>query len=58
MTKKNNTKKELAIIAKSIPMRRLCEPSEVAELVAFLCSEKNTYITGQVITIDGGYICV
>lgn len=58
MTKENNTKKELERIKKTIPVQRLCEPSEVAELVSFLCSDKNTYITGQVIAIDGGYLCV
>lgn len=58
MTKANNTKKELEKIKNAIPLRRLGEPVEVAELVSFLCSDKNTYITGQVIAIDGGYLCV
>lgn len=58
LTKNNNTKKELELIKKSIPLKRLCEPGEVAELVSFLCSDKNTYITGQVIAIDGGYLCL
>jgi len=58
MTKANNTKKEIKKIKNTIPLQRLGEPSEVAELVAFLCSDKNTYITGQTIAIDGGYLCV
>jgi len=37
-----------------IPLARLGQPEDVAELVAFLASEKAGYITGQVITIDGG----
>ena len=43
-------------IKKNIPLERFAEPSEIANLVTFLCSEKNSYTTGQVITIDGGYI--
>jgi 3-oxoacyl-[acyl-carrier protein] reductase len=39
---------------KLIPMARLGRAEEVAELVAFLASEKAAYITGQVIGIDGG----
>ena len=39
---------------KSIPLGRYGTSSEVAELAAFLGSEKAQYITGQVINIDGG----
>lgn len=41
-------------ILKHIPMQRMGKPEEVAELVAFLVSDKAAYITGQVVTIAGG----
>lgn len=39
---------------RSIPLNRLAEPEEVADLIAFLASPRAAYITGQVFTIDGG----
>jgi len=55
LTKKNNTPDDIRAISNSIPLKRMALPDEIAELVFFLCSEKNTYITGQKICIDGGY---
>ena len=43
-------------ILERIPMGRFGTSQEVAETVAFLCSEGAAYITGQVLTIDGGMI--
>ena len=57
LIKKNNSQTELDSIKKNIPLERFAEPSEIANLVTFLCSEKNSYITGQVIIMDGGYTC-
>lgn len=40
----------------SIPLKRLGKTSDVAEVVAFLASESASYITGQVINVDGGMV--
>jgi 3-oxoacyl-[acyl-carrier protein] reductase len=37
-----------------VPLKRVGTPEDVAHLVCFLCSEESSYITGQVIVIDGG----
>ena len=55
LTRKNNTPDEIKKIGKDIPMGRMAEPEEIAEIIYFLCSEKNTYLTGQKITVDGGF---
>jgi len=57
LTLKNNSAEQLEIINELIPLKRLAEPQEIAELVFFLSSPQNTYMTGQVIVIDGGYTC-
>ena len=43
-------------ILSSIPLKRMGTAEEVANLVYFLASDENSYITGQVIPIDGGMI--
>jgi 3-oxoacyl-[acyl-carrier protein] reductase len=42
------------LIKKMIPMKRLGKPEDIARVVAFLASPDAGYITGQVITVDGG----
>jgi 3-oxoacyl-[acyl-carrier protein] reductase len=39
-----------------IPMRRIGEPREFAALATFLASDRASYITGQSIAVDGGWI--
>jgi 3-oxoacyl-[acyl-carrier protein] reductase len=58
LTCQNNSAADLEAICQTIPVKRLAEPQEIANVVAFLCSEQNTYLTGQVIVVDGGYTCL
>ena len=55
LTKKNNTDEEISNISSEIPIKRMALPREIAEVVYFLGSDKNTYLTGQKIAVDGGY---
>ena len=41
-------------LVKNIPLRRLGEPDEVAEIIYFLCSEKSSYVSGAEIHVNGG----
>ena len=50
---KDNIKEE---IEKAIPLKRMGTPKDVANVVKFLASEDASYITGQVINIDGGMV--
>ena len=44
------------MICKRIPLMRLARPEEIAGVVSFLCSEAASYITGETIVIDGGWV--
>jgi len=39
-----------------IPIKRLGSPQDIAGVVGFLCGDKASYITGQVIAVDGGMV--
>lgn len=43
-------------LEEEIPLGRFGESSEIGKLVVFLCSEDSSYITGQIIRADGGFI--
>ena len=46
---------EVDVITDEIPMGRLGQPDEIAKAVAFLLSEDSSYITGQILAINGGW---
>ena len=44
------------VVSKQIPMQKFGEPEDIAQAVAFLASAEAKYITGQVLTVDGGMV--
>lgn len=50
------SEKEMKELETEIPVKRLGEPSDVANLVTFLASESSSYITGQIISPNGGFV--
>lgn len=51
------SEEDQALICDEIPLSRLGDPEEVASLVQFLVSEESSYITGQIISVNGGWYC-
>ncbi|MFB0636006.1 elongation factor P 5-aminopentanone reductase [Bacillus rugosus] len=51
------TPSEKEEIADEIPIGRLARPQEIADATAFLLSEKASYITGQILSVNGGWHC-
>jgi 3-oxoacyl-[acyl-carrier protein] reductase len=47
----------IAKLLERVPVGRLASTQEIADVVAFLMAESNGYLTGQVITVDGGFAC-
>jgi 3-oxoacyl-[acyl-carrier protein] reductase len=57
LTRQNNSPEEIEAIRATIPARRLAQPEEIARVAYFLCSEENSYVSGQDIVADGGFLC-
>ena len=58
MMKTFGTPEALEKIAKGIPLGRLGTPDDIANAVLFLASDRASFITGQTISVDGGYTMV
>ena len=46
----------LDALLKAVPMGRYGKPEEIADVVLWLCSDASSYVTGQSISVDGGFI--
>jgi len=55
LTKSILSEKEMADLARRVPLERFASPDEISRVVLFLASSLNTYITGQNVIVDGGY---
>lgn len=55
LTFSTNSKKQIEKIIKEIPLRRMADTNDISNLILFLCSKYNLYITGQNILIDGAF---
>ena len=54
---KNKSRKEFdKYEASTIPFKRLCKPEEIANVALFLANDHSSYITGQIISVDGGFL--
>ena len=52
----NFSEADKEVLREELPLSRLGSVEDVANTVAFLCSEKASYITGQVISVNGGIV--
>jgi len=58
LTKSILSKKEIKELEREIPIGRLAKPDDISKVVIFLTSSFNTYVTGQNVVVDGGYVNV
>jgi 3-oxoacyl-[acyl-carrier protein] reductase len=50
------TEEEWRVFADKVPLGRIGQPDEVAAMIAFLASKDASYVTGQIIHVNGGFI--
>ncbi len=55
LTYKNNSEEQIKNIENDIPIRRMARPAEIADAIIYFAEDRNTYITGQLIAVDGGF---
>jgi 3-oxoacyl-[acyl-carrier protein] reductase len=58
LTRSILSKDEMKRLSSEIPLGRFAREEEIAASAVFLCSDLNTYITGQAIAVDGGFTAI
>ena len=56
MMKEGFSEEEMRAMAEETPLGRLGQPEDVAEAAAFLASDRASFITGQILGVDGGFV--
>lgn len=56
LTKNILSQKDMDELVKSVPLQRFAEPQEIVNTILYLASDLNTYLTGQNIIVDGGFV--
>jgi 2-hydroxycyclohexanecarboxyl-CoA dehydrogenase len=56
MSEANISKESVASLEKSLPVRRVGKPDDIANACAWLCDEASSYVTGQTIGVNGGRV--
>jgi 3-oxoacyl-[acyl-carrier protein] reductase len=55
MTRESLSQEQMEELTNQVPMKKMAEPRDIAEVVCFLLSDDNRYINGQNIVVDGGF---
>ena len=55
MTRQSLTPQQIEELTNQVPMKKMADPEDIAEVVCFLLSDSNRYINGQNIVVDGGF---
>ncbi|MBW1804025.1 MAG: SDR family oxidoreductase [Deltaproteobacteria bacterium] len=58
LTRRILNEKEMEELALQVPVRRFAEPEEISRIVLFVTSRQNTFMTGQNLIVDGGFVNV
>lgn len=58
LTRESLTNDEIDKLSAQVPVGRMAEPDDIAQVVAFLLSQENRYLSGQNVVVDGGFSIV